>query len=380
MPSNTIEAFFVGTLADLDPNEGNWVTDNASSLNGTVVGGPTDQLYKRIESLTLDDANADGGLDSNDLGQTEEDLIYQGVASGLDSLTEYFVTVTFNDGSTATTEMNVLQDVSGRVFLVPRNTGNPDNDVLDDRGIESIRLDSVSGASYSGVILDLEQDAFVVCVVHGTRLDVPGGTRRVEDLCIGDLVSTEDHGSQAVRWIVRSTVKAGPKTSPVLFSPGAVNAGMPLPCKPLAVSPQHRILIRSPIAARMFNAPEVFVPARRLVGLPGVTQPQAQGGVRYYNIMLDRHEVLRAHGVRLESFFCGDSLRSALAHADADDVAQLASRFPARFHGLLPMTPARPFINGPPCRNLIARHAKHDKPLFCARQRAKPGAQSRVRA
>lgn len=168
MPINTIEAFYLGVFADLDPNEGNWQSENSGSLLGQSFGDVYAPLYDSIDSLSLNDANSDGAISENDNGQVGEKLIYNGTSATLDSVIDYNVTVTYSDGTTATTQMNVLQDVSGRLFLLPFVSGSQFNVVLDDKPIQSITLNSIVGDSFWGTAGNSETDAFIDGVVDGT--------------------------------------------------------------------------------------------------------------------------------------------------------------------------------------------------------------------
>ncbi|MGJ5620168.1 Hint domain-containing protein [Sulfitobacter sp. MF3-043] len=168
MATNTFEAFYLGVFSDLDPNEGNFQSENSSSLLGLTFGGSEAPLYDSIDSLTTNDANNDGAIAENDNGQAGENLIFGGVASTLDSVIEYNVTITYVDGTTATTRIVLLQDVSGRVFMAPFTAGSGFNPALGAKPIESMRLDSIAGDSYSGVYATTEQDAFIDGTVDGT--------------------------------------------------------------------------------------------------------------------------------------------------------------------------------------------------------------------
>ncbi|MFV1564362.1 MULTISPECIES: Hint domain-containing protein [Phaeobacter] len=176
MATNTFEAFYLGVFSDLDPNEGNFQAENSGSLVGQTFGGSAAPLYDSIDSLTTDDANNDGGILENDTGQVGEDLVFGGVASTLDSVIEYNVTLTYIDGTTATTQIMLLQDESGRVFLAPFSTGSGNNTALSAKPIESISLDSVSADNYSGLLANTEQDAFIDGAVDGTAGDDNMGT------------------------------------------------------------------------------------------------------------------------------------------------------------------------------------------------------------
>jgi Ca2+-binding RTX toxin-like protein len=168
MATNTVEAFYLGVKADIDPNEGNWQSENAGTLVGQVFGSAGAPLHTNIQNLTLNDTNNDGAVSENDYGRAAENLTFGAVNSALDSVAIYNVKLTYSDGSTANTTMVLLQDVSGRTFLAPHQVGHSQNAVLDDKPIASISLTSVSSDYYSGVVLNLEKNAFIDGLVQGT--------------------------------------------------------------------------------------------------------------------------------------------------------------------------------------------------------------------
>lgn len=170
MSGYKIEAFYLGVIDDLDTFEGDFDTEKAGSLNGTTFGSRGDPLYQRTAELTLDDTDNDGSIRENDRGGPEEPLTHDGVSSGLDSVTQYNVLVSYADGTTAVTRMHLLQDGSGRSFLSPSASGSGDNDALDEKPIESITIQSVADDSSSEITANLASDAFAK-QVDGTTGD-----------------------------------------------------------------------------------------------------------------------------------------------------------------------------------------------------------------
>lgn len=162
------------------------------------------------------------------------------------------------------------------------------------------------------------------CFLAGTLIDTPAGRCPIETLCVGDLVNTQDHGPQVVRWTGSRPAIATGRFAPVTIAAGTLGA-----IAPLQVSQQHRMLIRSARAELLFGAAEVFVPAAHLTD--GARICLSPGGVvTYLHLLLDRHEVIFANGVACESlhnvsgghlsFFkdtpriCGPLARPALRH------------------------------------------------------------------
>lgn len=146
-----------------------------------------------------------------------------------------------------------------------------------------------------------------ICFVAGTHVATTQGYRAVEDLVIGDLVVTRDHGLQPIRWIGKRDVAAQGRLAPIQFALGS----LPGLERPLSVSPQHRILLRSPAAELYFGEREVLISAVHFLGHAGVTQHQRKN-VTYVHILFDQHEIIYAEGTPSESFHPGDAAISAL--------------------------------------------------------------------
>ena len=141
------------------------------------------------------------------------------------------------------------------------------------------------------------------------------GERAVKDLAIGDLVLTMDTGFRPISWISQRTLsemelQKKAKLRPIRFQKGALGNG--LPYADLVVSPQHRVLFRSPIAERMFGSREILVPARQMLGMPGVDIAETDDGVKYFHFMFDAHEVVFSNGAPTESMFTGPQAILAL--------------------------------------------------------------------
>ncbi len=212
---------------------------------------------------------------------------------------------------------------------------------------------------------DIDIDTVVPCFVSGTNISTPEGPRPIEALEVGDVVLTLDNGPQTIRWIGTRTLDSidlsvKPKLRPIRIAQGALGNG--LPENELRVSPQHRMLVRSPIAARMFSKHEVLIPAHKLLGLPGVSVDETAQSVTYVHMLFDRHEVVFAEGAPSESLHTGPE---ALKGVGEEALAEIAALFPeiaseAHAPELARLTPLR----GRQMRSLIRRHVKNGKPLL----------------
>ena len=211
--------------------------------------------------------------------------------------------------------------------------------------------------------VDLTDDgSVVICFTAGTHIELPGGeVAKVEELAPGDYVQTQNGKPQPIRWIARRRLSrahlaANPKLRPVRIAPGALGCGLPM--RTLRVSRQHRMLVSSPIAQRMFDTPSVLVAAIRLVGLPGIEIDEVCEEVEYVHFLLDRHDIVYAEGAPSESRFTG---AEALRAVGADARAELMAIFP----GLKEHAPsAVPIPSLARQKRLIARHAKNKRPLL----------------
>jgi hypothetical protein len=206
-----------------------------------------------------------------------------------------------------------------------------------------------------------------ICFAAGTRIRTEAGPVAIEDLAVGDLVLTQSHGLQPLRWIFSHTQsperqRAKPNLRPIVIAAGALGHG--LPKRDLRVSAQHRIAVSGKIAERMFGAVAVLVPAIHLLPLPGVWRDDSCAPVTYFHVMFERHEVIFANGAPAESLYLGEQAMIALSAAARAELVQL---FPDLADGVPQSLTQRalPFAVGKRAKALIRRHVKNNRPL-CA--------------
>ncbi|EBA05042.1 Hemolysin-type calcium-binding protein [Rhodobacteraceae bacterium HTCC2150] len=184
----------------------------------------------------------------------------------------------------------------------------------------------------------------VPCFSAGTMIETNRGQVLVENLSAGDMVRTMDAGFQPIQWVgTKHLDNAGlskkPKLRPVRIKDGALGNG--LPRVELRVSPQHRVLIDSPIAKDLFGETQVLVPAFKLAGLPGISICDFQDHVTYCHILLKDHHVIFSNGAPTESMFIGNEAIKGLAR---DARAELLELFPEIVNGTATPEPARLFV------------------------------------
>lgn len=210
-----------------------------------------------------------------------------------------------------------------------------------------------------------DNQSMVPCFTAGVSLETGRGPVAIEDLAVGDLILTRDHGLQPVRWIgsrVLSTadLARSPNLRPIRIRAGAL--GNNVPSSDLVVSPQHRVLVRSKIAQRMFGAIEVLAAAKQLLHLDGIDIADDLSSVEYFHILFDRHEVVISNGAETESLYTGKEALKAVGPAAR---AEIFALFPELREGGGPLPAARLLSSGKQARKLAMRHARHGRPLVC---------------
>lgn len=199
-----------------------------------------------------------------------------------------------------------------------------------------------------------------VCFADGTLITTPDGCVAAEDIKVGDMVMTLDHGPQEVLWVLHRTWSVkdmvnDPALAPVRIPAGAFGPG--LPTRDLRVSQQHRILVSGKIAERMFKCTEVLVPAKVFVGEYGVRTDTPEVCVTYVHIMLAQHDVLISEGIPTESLYLGQETLRALP---APALVEINVFFDL---SKTPCQAARPFVTGRRAAQLLMRHRRNGRPF-----------------
>ncbi|SLN19496.1 Hint domain-containing protein [Pseudooctadecabacter jejudonensis] len=191
-------------------------------------------------------------------------------------------------------------------------------DVLDNATDDGTGSFSGSITLDDGTILNFSEIENIICFTPGTRIATPKGLRNIEDLKVGDMIVTRDHGLQPIRWIEARTVPGVDRFAPVRIRPNVL-AGQ---TTDLLVSPQHRVLFQGYQAELLFGESEVLVSAKHLVDGMDVTQDDT-GAVTYIHMMFDQHEIIYAEGAATESFHPGDIGFSAVGDAAREELFAL---------------------------------------------------------
>lgn len=204
------------------------------------------------------------------------------------------------------------------------------------------------------------------CFAAGTLIETADGPVAVENLKVSDQVLTYENGYQPIRWIGSRRISqeglaARPNLKPILIGADALGPGYP--AQDLTVSPQHRVLVSSPVAQRMFGCTDVLVPANKLLPLDGIdTIADSPEGVEYWHILFDAHQVIWSNGSPTESLFTGPEALKAVSPASRAEIEYLFPEicqegFQAKSACHIPET-------GQQMKRLVARHQANNKSLY----------------
>ncbi|MDO5528273.1 MAG: Hint domain-containing protein [Paracoccus sp. (in: a-proteobacteria)] len=274
------------------------------------------------------------------------------------------VEITLPDGTTTTRTATAVQMSNGDMFIRPYFQRPGQLDGIDK--IESISIVKAAPPKEgTNTYLDPKlswgpgiHDIIFICFTAGTMIATPSGEVAVEDLRAGDMVSTVDNGAQMLRWAGHKTLgaarlEANPRLLPIRIRAGAL--GPNTPSRDLLVSPQHRVLVRSRIAQRMFGTDEVLVAAKQLCQIDGIDIATELDEVVYVHLLFDRHEVLMSNGAATESLYTGAQALKMVGAAAREEIFAI---FPELADGGIPSDPAREFASGRRGRKLAVLHAQ----------------------
>lgn len=340
-----------------------------TAAQGTVLtASDLGQVFSIQTNNNLTDSNTTMNAGDGFVVDTDDDGDFTDEAATTQTDNDRYTnsTITFTDGSTASVTLELITLSNGtQAILVNDGTVNDINSASAE--ISSITLgtfnttfnDRYSQANFNNTITNK-----VVCFCDTTLVRTPTGDQKIGTLQAGDSVMTARDGAQKVVWIGKHQLSsaqliASPHLKPVRICAGALGAG--IPHSDLLVSPQHRILLVSKIAERMFGQKEVFVHAIKLVEAAGIEQVTSVAPVTYVHILFETHQVVFANGALAESLYTGPHTLQALNEAARSEIMAI---FPVLTSGCPAAPLAHPTVQKPELlAKLLQRHRKNNKPL-----------------
>ena len=228
-------------------------------------------------------------------------------------------------------------------------------------GAGGLRIEN-GGVAVSGADLAFENTG-VVCFTLGTLIATQLGPIPVEHLVEGTMIQTMDNGYQPLRLIGSRHIGKEELAQNTKLRP--IRIGRAASChaslnRDLVVSPQDRILVASKIALRMFDEPEILVPANKLLDCDGVTLAHDFKEVTYFHLLFDAHEIVFANGLPAESLHLGKQAQASLSPAGMEEIQSI---FPDMKALNATRFLCRPVVDGQQAKKVAYRLLKNHKPI-----------------
>ena len=224
-------------------------------------------------------------------------------------ITQMHLSISGSDASGATLSLGPnaptgfsINDVGGVWYLTA--TGPAPSDAEWSAALDSVTADSpdksgsftVAVQAFNGTkaISGKAHDRVFVCFMAGTLIATPEGLKSVENLEIGNLVTTTDGRHEPIRWVGRQTVSRL-FTDPLRILPIRVKADAlaeGVPARDLLISPDHALLVDGVLAhaAALVNGTSI------------VREYQTPQVFTYYHIELADHSLILAENAPAETF------------------------------------------------------------------------------
>tara|TARA_R100000789_G_scaffold96738_1_gene98622 strand:- start:25467 stop:26384 length:918 start_codon:yes stop_codon:yes gene_type:complete len=165
---------------------------------------------------------------------------------------------------------------------------------------------------------DLDTSDFVTCFAKGTGIATDLGTRAVEDLQIGDTVTTADGRQVRVKWIGRQTILPrfrGDRARMVCIRQGALAEGVPN--ADLTVTADHGMVLDGYVV----NA-SALVNGNGIDWVPLTDLPER---FTVYHVETEAHDVILANGAASETYI------DYVARSSFDNHAEYLALYGAEF-------------------------------------------------
>ncbi|MCG3269317.1 Hint domain-containing protein [Yoonia sp. I 8.24] len=367
------------------------ITDYSDGATGTFTVDGVSVGYTVSNDNTISPTSTSDGLTWGSVRFSGEDLTVD-FDTHIDEAVIYIAD--FNNAeSIAITLDGVVIDLNDAIAdgaieiisLHPDHSINPTSGELEGSGsaasISSFRIktgfdsfgisDTGAGdAAPTQVRFSIEADinTTTVCFARGTLIQTDDGEVPVETLQEGTLVKTLDEGFLPLRWIGSCAFDSidltlNPKLKPIRIRSGAL--GENIPKQDLLVSRQHRVLVRSAIAQRMFGTDEVLIPAVKLLALDGIdTEEGSSASIEYFHILFDTHQIVFSNGMPTESLLTGPEALKSVSPTARKELQEILPRLKDEGGHPIPARHVPP--HGKRIKKLVDRHQANNKPVYSA--------------
>jgi hypothetical protein len=288
------------------------LVDHEITGAGTVVAASNQTLHLAdavTDAATLYSIQANATLLVDQLSATNVTFSFLGSTGSLDS-NDNFVSATISGFvaghslNPAATNVIDLAGVDSSTVDVTQGSGTGStgtiafDDLLGSHTFTLTNIVSNGGPWELQVFDDGNQGTQLflstVCYAAGTRILTASGEVPVEQLVLGDLLVTVDHGSQPIKWIGERRLDLAAHPHPDLAAPvrirkDAFSEGVPT--RDLLLSPEHCVFVDGKL-----------IPVRLLVNNMTIGQECLTRHVHYYHVEMPRHSLLLAEGLPAESY------------------------------------------------------------------------------
>ncbi|MFV1664481.1 Hint domain-containing protein, partial [Phaeobacter sp. JH18-10] len=272
-----------------------------------TAGAGNDVIFAGTGADTI---NAGTGNDDIELGSDSDRdiLILQddfSTSGGTDTVWDFDLTDS-GDGTTIDQlDVSGLTDASGNAVnawdvVVSDTNGDGTGDaILTFPNGESVTLIGVSPAQVDSA--SKLNSIGIPCFTAGTMIATPDGETPVEELALGDMVTTLEYGPMPIRWAARSDISYQNALLPEQYVPVRIKPNILGNPRALVVSSQHCILMTNHDASRTF-----YVRAKHLAEETSLASfARRRNTVSYVHILLDQHATLISNNIPSESFYPG---------------------------------------------------------------------------
>ncbi len=293
-PTSTNTSSFGGTIGD-GSGTGSVVVDGAGTV--TLSGQNTFSGGITIDAGTLELGNADAAGTGAITFANDPTLEIDGTTMPTNTI-DGFIS---GDAIDLTSIANVAgshadMNYSTRVLTI---TEGSNTYTLNFNPAESFAGDYFHlAADAAGTGTEITENT-TPCYCRGTLIRTDRGDVPVEELAIGDAVTTALGKLRPIKWIGRRSyggrfVMGRKDILPICIKAGALDDNVP--CRDLWISPHHAMYLEG-----------VLIEARDLVNGASIVQAERVEKVEYFHIELEEHDVIIAEGALSESFVDDDS-------------------------------------------------------------------------
>lgn len=303
--------------------------------DGSHLDGETITLDSNSWEAVLVDDNDSDFSDNDGSQRLEGAQIFDGISysDNIRVEAEFSITVQDPDGNTFELLAFNLNEGGGSSFATVEGLAF----VGDVGGFPPIGVPLTVTATGEGPSEGYAELATPPCFTPGCLIETPSGPVDIDQLKVGDLVNTLDHGPQPIAWIGQTRLPGAvlnnrPEFCPVRIAKGAF--GPNCPSREIRLSPQHRILISDWRAEFYFGESELLVPIKKLINDGDVIVDHAASEVCYIHLMFEDHQIVFSDGLASESYFpklndsdeTGNEIRALFSDIAAPDTEPLPVR------------------------------------------------------